>query len=215
MCGKPLRKLQAVSLAAGLVGWSFVSPRLPGPWRIVLQAGVGGLLALVTRAPLGLRPPRLWAGLRLGSAVGAATATAVLAASAAPTARRAIAARELPLSTVCWVAVHIPLGTVWAEETSFRGALATVGAEAFGKSGGRLLQATAFGLSHIPDARAKGEPILGIVLITGIGGWVFDWLADRSGSLAAPFLMHLAFNEAGAIATLAVPRAAPRDSATD
>jgi uncharacterized protein len=42
------------------------------------------------------------------------------------------------------------------------------------------------------------------VLVTGVAGWLFGWLADRSGSLAAPMLVHLAINEAGAIAALAV-----------
>ena len=35
------------------------------------------------------------------------------------------------------------------------------------------------------------------------GAFVFGWLADRSRSLAAPMLAHLAINEAGAIAVLA------------
>ncbi len=67
-----------------------------------------------------------------------------------------------------------------------------------------MLQAGAFGLSHIADARATGEPVAATVLITGIAGWMFGWLADRSRSLAAPMLAHLAINEAGAIAVLAV-----------
>ena len=33
-------RIQALLLAAGLVGWSFVSPRLPAVWRVALQAGV-------------------------------------------------------------------------------------------------------------------------------------------------------------------------------
>lgn len=60
-----MSRLRALSLAAGLVGWSLVSPRLPAPWRIPLQAGLGSVLVLVTRATMGLWPPRLWAGLRL------------------------------------------------------------------------------------------------------------------------------------------------------
>ncbi len=44
------------------------------------------------------------------------------------------------------------------------------------------------------------------MLATGIAGWLFGWLADRSGSLAAPMLAHLAINEAGAIAARAVQR---------
>ncbi|MGO9510252.1 MAG: lysostaphin resistance A-like protein [Mycobacterium sp.] len=195
-------------MATALVGWSFVSPRLPHPWRGALQAAVGGLLVVLTRAPLGLRPPRLWAGLRLGSAAGAAAASVIAAATSVPVVRLSMAGRGLPPSVPGWLAWHIPVGTVCAEETAFRAALATVGVEAFGRSGGRLLQAGAFGLSHIADARATGEPVLPVVLVTGLAGWVFGWLADRSGSLAAPVLTHLAINEAGAVAALAVRRRA-------
>jgi membrane protease YdiL (CAAX protease family) len=161
---------------------------------------------LGTRSPLGLRPPLLWAGLRLGSAAGAVAATAIAASTSVPAVRLSMSGRELPASAPGWLLVRIPVGTVWAEEVTFRAALATVGSVAFGNSGGRLLQATAFGLSHIADARATGEPLMGTVLATGIGGWLFGWLADRSGSLAAPMLTHLAINEAGAAAALAVQR---------
>lgn len=191
-----------MSLAVALVGWSFVSPRLPLWWRPVLQAGVGGLLALVTRAPLGLGPPRLWAGLRLGSLAAVTTAGAVGATTLLPPVRQSMADREPSASAPDWLLLRIPVGTVWSEESAFRAALATVGSAAFGRRRGRLLQATAFGLSHIADARAAGEPVAATVLITGIGGWLFGWLADRSGSLAAPMLAHLAINEAGAIAVL-------------
>lgn len=67
-----------------------------------------------------------------------------------------------------------------------------------------MFTAAVFGLSHIPDARAAGESVPGAVLVTGVGGWVFEWLYARSGSLAAPMLAHLAVNEAGAVAALAV-----------
>lgn len=197
-------RLHALLLAAALVGWSFVSPRLPTAWRVTLQAGVGALLVRVSRAPLGLSPPRLRAGVRLGSTAGAAAASAIAATTAAPLARAAMAERAAPASAPGWLLLRIPVGTVWAEEASFRAALATVGSHAFGRTGGRLLQATAFGLSHIADARAAGEPAVATVLVTGLAGWVFGWLADSSGSLAAPMLAHLAINEAGAIAALAV-----------
>jgi membrane protease YdiL (CAAX protease family) len=190
-------------LAAALVGWSFVGPRLPASWRVVLQAAVGGALVLMTRAPLGLGPPRLWAGLRLGSAAAFSAASAVAATTLLAPVRQSMAVRERPATVPHWLLVRIPLGTVWSEESAFRAALAIVGSAAFGRHGGRLLQATAFGLSHIPDARATGEPVAATVLVTGIGGWLFGWLADRSGSLAAPMLAHLAINEAGAIAVLA------------
>ncbi|CKN03807.1 Caax amino protease family protein [Mycobacterium tuberculosis] len=152
-----MSRLRALSLAAGLVGWSLVSPRLPAPWRIPLQAGLGSVLVLVTRATMGLWPPRLWAGLRLGWAAGAAAATAIAATTPVPMVRLSMSARELPASVPVWLVWHIPGGTVWAEEAAFRGALATIGARAFGRSGGRILQAGAFGLSHIADARATGS----------------------------------------------------------
>jgi len=211
MRDRHFRRIWALSLAGALVRWSFVSPRLPGAWRVVLQAGVGGLLVLVTRSPLGLWPPRLWAGLRLGSAAGMAAATAIAATTPVPSVRLAMAVRELPASVPEWLLLRIPVGTVWAEEAAFRAALTTAGSGAFGKSGGRLLQAATFGLSHIADARATGEPVVATVLATGIGGWLFGWLADRSGSLAAPMLVHLAINEAGAIAALTVQRCARKE----
>ncbi len=193
-----------MSLAAALIGWSFVSPRLPASWRTVLQAGVGGLLAWVTGAPLGLGPPRLWAGLRLGSPTAFSVASTVAATTMLAPVRRSMAERRPPATAPKWLLLRIPVGTVWSEESAFRGALSTAGAAAFGARGGRLLQACAFGLSHIADARATGEPVAATVLVTGIAGWVFGWLADRSESLAAPMLAHLAVNEAGAIAVLAV-----------
>jgi uncharacterized protein len=201
-------RIRALSLASGLVAWSFVSPRLPGLWRVAVQAGVGGLLARVTGAPLGLRPPQLWAGLRLGSAAGAVAATAIAATTLSPGVRRSMAVREFAAPAVAWLALWIPVGTVWAEEAAYRAALATAASDAFGDTGGRLLQAATFGLSHVPDARAAGDSVLGTVLFTGLGGWAFGWLARRSGSLAAPMLMHLAFNEAGAVAVLVVRRRA-------
>jgi len=195
-----------MALAAALVGWSFVSPRVPMSWRVPLQAGAAGLLVLVTRAPLGLRPPRLGAGLRLGSAVGLAASSAVAATASVPRARRAMSARELPTSVAAWLIWRIPVGTVWAEEAAFRAALATVANGAFGQSRGRMLQAAAFGLSHVADARATGESSATTVLATAIAGRLFGWLAERSGSLAAPMLVHLAINEAAAVVALTIQR---------
>lgn len=200
------RRARVLSLAAALVGWSFVSPRLPAAWRVTLQAGLGGLLVLVTRAPLGLGPRRLGAGLRLGSLAGAAAASTIAATTLVPPVRLSMAVRELPAPVPGWLLLRIPLGTVWAEESAFRAALAGAGSVAFGNTGGRLLQAVTFGFSHIADARATGEPVVTTVLVTGVGGWLFGWLADRSGSLAAPMLVHLAINEAGALAALTVQR---------
>jgi membrane protease YdiL (CAAX protease family) len=204
------RRFGAVGLAAALVGWSFVSPRIPARARLLLQAGLGGLLVVVTRAHLGLCPPRLWAGLRLGLGAGSAAATGILAATSLPAVRLSMVERELPASASTWLVLQIPLGTVWGEEAAFRAALAAVAARVYGTSGGRLLQAAAFGLSHIADAHATGEPVLPTVLATGGAGWVFGWLAERSGSLSAPMLAHLAINEAAAAAALTIRRRSKR-----
>jgi len=207
MSRAPSRRYQALALAGGLVGWS-LTVGLAMPWRRhpLVQAALGTGLAVLARAPLGLRPPALWSGLRLGVVTAGSVALGVAATTALPFVRTAMADRDLPEPTLRWLALEIPLGTVWSEETAFRAALGTVATDAFGPSGGRLLQAAAFGLSHIADARATGEPVTGTVLVTGAAGWLFGWLAERSGSLAAPMLVHLAINEAGAMAALAVQR---------
>ena len=200
-------RARALALSAALVGWSFTAG-LQHPWRRhpLIQAGLGTALALATRADLGLRPPRLRSGLRLGTAVAGTVAAGVASAAALPRVRAAMARRDLPERPGHWLAVEIPLGTVWSEATAFRGALATAAARAFGPTGGRALQALTFGLSHIPDARGTGETILGTVAVTRLAGWVFALLSEHSGSVIAPMLAHLAINEAGAVAALAVQR---------
>src|SRR4029453_10741610 len=111
--------------------------------------------------------------------------------------RSALAERDLPARSSRWLVVRIPIGTVWSEEAAFRASLGTLAADAFGPTGGRLLQSLAFGLSHIAEPRSTGEPVIGTVLVTGAAGWFFALLREGSGSLAAPMLAHLAINEAG------------------
>jgi membrane protease YdiL (CAAX protease family) len=197
-------KLRAAGLAAVLVGWSFLAPRLR--WYPIPNAALGAGLVLITRAPLGLRPPLLWTGVRHGAAAGAAATVGVAVVTALPPVRRAMAGRDLPEHPGRWLLVNIPIGTVWPEEAAYRAALGTVAEAAFGPTRGRLLQAAAFGLWHIVDARVTGQPGIGTVLVTGVAGWFFGWLHARSGSLAAPMLAHLAINEAAGLAALTVQR---------
>ncbi|EUA37982.1 caax amino protease family protein [Mycobacterium avium subsp. avium 2285 (R)] len=63
---------------------------------MVLQAGMGAALVALTRAPLGLHPPRLWAGLRCGAAVAGCAAGAVAATTLVPAVRESMAGREPP-----------------------------------------------------------------------------------------------------------------------
>ena len=197
-------RFRAVGLAAALVGWSFVAPRVR--WHPIPNASLGTGLVATTRSPLGLRPPALRSGLRYGLAAGAVAALGVAATTALPPVRRAMAQRDLPEHPVRWLVLDIPIGTVWPEEAAYRATLGTVAEAAFGPTRGRLLQAAAFGLWHIVDARVTGQPVIGTVLLTGVGGWLFGWLRARSGSLAAPMLAHLAVNEAAGLAALGVQR---------
>jgi len=200
MAPTTIRKLQALGLAAALV----LDSALPSRRHPLTQALLASALVAITKAPLGFRPPALCSGLRVGSATACVVTVAVAAGSALPRVRAAMADRTPPASPAMWLALQIPVGTVWPEEAAYRAALATLAAGGFGRLTGRLVQAIAFGLSHIPDARAAGEPVAGTVAVTAAAGWVFGALAERSGSLAAPLLTHLAINEAGALAALRV-----------
>ncbi len=202
---KRIRQVRAVALAASLVGWGVaVKPRMFDRPRPLVQAGAGAVLVMITRAPVGLRPPTLWSGVKLGLTASAAVVIAVAATTLVPPLRTAIATQPVPKPTPYWLLLRIPVGTAWSEEAAFRAALATVATAAFGPWWGQLLQAGAFGLWHISDARSTGEPVIGTVLATATAGWCFGWLRGRSGSLAAPVLVHLASNEAAAVAALVV-----------
>ncbi|MGB8502016.1 MAG: CPBP family intramembrane glutamate endopeptidase, partial [Mycobacterium sp.] len=87
-----IRRLQALGLAVGLVAWS----ALPGRRHPVTQATLAAALVAITKAPVGLRPPALWAGLRRGSAAASVVAVAVTASSAIPRVRTAMADRTPP-----------------------------------------------------------------------------------------------------------------------
>lgn len=200
------KRLRALALATALIAWSAIAPRMPLRWHPIPHALVGTAMAWLSGAPLGLRGPAASSGLRLGSAAAATIAAGVAVTTPLPPVRAAMAGRDLPASRLRWLAVGIPLGTVWTEEAAYRAALGTGAARAFGSYGGRVLQSAAFGLSHVADARGTGEPVVPTVLATGLAGWLFAWLYERSGSLIAPMLAHLAVNEAGAVAALAVQR---------
>jgi uncharacterized protein len=201
----PGKLIRALLLALGLVAWSgLVAPRLPARWLVPLHAAGSAALVAMVHAPLGLRSPKAWRGLRFGVVAATAVSAGVAAATVLPTVRTAMAGRELPEPAAGWLLWRIPVGTVWSEEAAYRAALGTLAVEAVGPRWGNLLQASAFGLSHVADARGAGEPVVGTVLVTGAAGLVFGWLHSRSGSLLAPMLAHLASNEAGAVAALAV-----------
>ncbi|MFV8308309.1 CPBP family intramembrane glutamic endopeptidase [Mycobacteroides chelonae] len=198
-------RFRVLILAMALVVWPTALERIPQRWRPLIGAGASSVLAAVTRVPLGLRQHPLAAGLRLGG-VAASVAAAVGVSPALEPVRTSMRERDIGLHPAAWLGLHIPVGTVWSEELAFRGVLQPMATEAFGRGLGGVVQAVAFGLAHIRPARAAGDSILGTVLVTGMFGWLLGWLRERSGSVAAPMLTHLALNEAGAVATLYVSR---------
>lgn len=171
-----------------------------------VRAIVSTAIAAAVGAPLGLRPPPLWSGLRTGAVAFGAVAMTVAALTAVPRVRQGMIDRTVPAKPVRWLALDIPVATAWTEEMLFRGMLQTVAERALGRTVGSLVQATAFGLWHIPDARRVGDPVLGTVVVTGVAGLVFGWLARRSGSVLAPVLAHVAFNESSAVAAIVLQR---------
>ncbi len=201
-----IARARAWILAVALVTWPALLERFPQRWRPLVGAGVSTALAAVAGTPLGLRQPQLGAGVRLGGVVASAVAVVVGASPVLKPVRTSMRERNIGLHPAAWLGLHIPVGTVWSEELAFRGVLQPLAAEACGQRLGGVVQAVAFGLAHIRPARAAGDSVPATVLVTGLFGWLLGWLRERSGSVAAPILAHLALNEAGAVAALAVQR---------
>ncbi|MCG5431295.1 CPBP family intramembrane metalloprotease [Mycobacterium sp. MYCO198283] len=203
MKARPTAVARALALAGGLAAFGVaVKPRISERWRPVIFAAWATALLRLTHSRLGLRPPELWRGLRVGITAAALVGTGAAVAVNIPAVRAGMAARATPQPAWEWLVVRIPLGTAWTEEVAFRGALGSVAEEAFGRRAGQLVSAAVFGTWHIADARAAGESVIGTVAVTAVAGWVFAELRRGTGSLAAPLLAHLAANEAGAVAAL-------------
>ncbi|MEV5840054.1 CPBP family intramembrane glutamic endopeptidase [Nocardia sp. NPDC052112] len=142
-------------------------------------------------------------GLGYGLAAASVVAAGYGAAVAIPAIRERIGgfadrAPDVPLDE--WVAVHIPIGTVYSEELIFRATLNPLLDDEFGAGGGALIGAVTFGLWHIYPARAAGDSVPASIAATAAGGVLFDLLRRRAGSATAPALLHFAVNAGGALA---------------
>ena len=194
----PVAAVAAVAIGAVLPA-APVGPR----GRVLLAAGAGiGAVALtrasgLDRHALGLDPSRLRAGLKWGAAAGGAIGACYVAALSVPAVRERFVDDERGRlgDFYEWIGLHIPIGTVLAEELLFRGALTALV--------GPLPQAVAFGLWHVRPAMAVGDSVVTTVVVTGLSGLGFAWLRKGSGSVLAPALAHLAINVGGAIAVRA------------
>ncbi len=115
--------------------------------------------------------------------------------------------------------VRIPLGTVVLEELAFRGVLLAAVARAWSLRAAVVVSSSLFGLWHIRptlsaleandvggSAASVAAGAAAAVVFTALAGVLFSWLRLRSGSLAAPMLLHLTTNSAGVLAAFLAHR---------
>jgi membrane protease YdiL (CAAX protease family) len=191
----PAAVVAAVTLGAVLPA-APVGPR--GRALLAVGAGVGAValtrVSGLDRHALGLDVSRLRAGLRWGATAAALIGGGYVVALSVPALRVHFVDDERGRREDFyeWIGLHIPVGTVLAEELLFRGALTALV--------GPLPQAAAFGLWHVRPAIAVGDSVATTVVVTGLSGLGFAWLRKGSGSVLAPALAHLAVNVGGAVA---------------
>jgi membrane protease YdiL (CAAX protease family) len=177
----------------------------------------------LTASDLGLRRDRLRAGLRMGSAAAAPVVAALGLAAVTPATRpllddqriAGLDRRQLAYD----VLLRIPVGTVAWEEIAFRGVLRAALRRVLAEPVATAVGSAVFGLWHIrPTAEAlavnrlaagRGARILAVSAVaawTAGAGALMCLLRERSGSLAAPVLLHLAANGTGALASALASR---------
>ena len=117
------------------------------------------------------------------------------------------------------VLLRIPVGTVAWEEIAFRGVLRAALRRVLAEPAATAVGSAVFGLWHIrPTAEAlavnrlAAGPAARTLAVTAVAAWtagagaLLCLLRERSGSLAAPVLLHLAANCTGALASALASR---------
>ncbi len=179
----------------------------------------------LTPADVGLGRNQLPAGLKLGSAAAAPLVAAFAIAALTPATRPLLHDQRVAVLDRRQLAYHvllrIPVGTVAWEEIAFRGVLQAALRRVLTEPAATAAASVTFGLWHIRPtadalaanrlAAARTARIAAVTAVAGgtsAAGALLSALRNRSGSLAAPILLHLAANCGGALASaLARPRA--------
>ena len=117
--------------------------------------------------------------------------------------------------------VRIPAGTVLWEEAAFRGVLQASLRRVLPGPAAIAVTSAVFGLWHVrptadalrinqlaPGRRAAAGPVAAAVAATAVAGLLLSGLRERSGSLAAPMLLHLSANSGAVLAAWAVQNGA-------
>ena len=172
----------------------------------------------LTTTDLGLRRDRLRSGLRLGSAAAAPVVAAFGLAALTPATRPLLNDQRVAgldrRKLAYHVLLRIPVGTVAWEEIAFRGVLRAALRRVLAEPAATAVASAVFGLWHVrPTAEAlaanrlatdRGARIVAVSAVaagTAAAGALLSVLRERSGSLAAPVLLHLAANCAGPLAS--------------
>ena len=226
----------AAAVAAGLAAYNNLAGRHRWHERwypAANLAATGILLAAaaasgLTAGELGTRRDRLTAGLRTAAPPVLALAGGWVILAAVPAARPVLGDRRITGLTGRGVAyqvlVRIPVGTAAWEEAAFRGVLQAALRRVLPGPAAIAVTSAVFGLWHIrPTAdalrvnqiaatrRAALGPVAAAVAATAAAGLLLSGLRERSGSLAAPMLVHLTANSGAVLAAWAVQnRAAAR-----
>jgi uncharacterized protein len=208
----------AIASCAALLAYNNVIGAQPWHrrWYVPVNAGAAGAALAVaaagglTAADLGLGR-RAWRPGRLGSGLSAATAAGWLVAAAVPAARPLLNDKRITTlngrGLAYQVTFRIPVGTVLWEEIAFRGVLQAALRRVMSEPAAIAVTSGVFGVWHIrPTAAAlrvnglagdRGQATRRVaagVAASAAAGVLFSWLRARSGSLAAPVLLHLATN---------------------
>jgi membrane protease YdiL (CAAX protease family) len=179
----------------------------------------------LTPADLGLGRGR-WLPGRPAARLAGAVAAGWLLVAVVPAARPLLGDKRITAlngrAAAYQALIRIPVGTALWEEIAFRGVLQAALRRVMPKATAIAVTSCVFGVWHIrPTLQAlranglagtRGRAVAGVaaaVATTTAGGVLFSWLRERSGSLTAPILLHVATNSGGLIAALAVAGAAP------
>lgn len=186
---------------------------------LLTAAAGGGLRA----GDLGLSRGNVAAGSRLGALAAAPVAAGWLAAAFMPAVRPLLRDARIDGASgrdaTYQALVRIPVGTALWEETAFRGVLQAALRRVLPGAAASAVACGVFGIWHI---RPTLEAVRANQLATGpaatvaavsagaaataAAGGVLLLLRERSGSLAAPFLLHVSTNCPGPLAAWAVAR---------
>jgi membrane protease YdiL (CAAX protease family) len=211
--------LAAYNNVLGVHPWHdrrYVRVNLGATGAALAAAALSGL----TAADLGLGRGR-WRPGRLGCRLAAAVAAGWVLIAVVPVARPLLGDKRIAAldgRAVAYQAlIRIPVGTALWEEIAFRGVLQAALRRVMPKTAAIAVTSCVFGVWHVRPTlqglRANGlagtraRALAGVtagVAATTAGGVLFSWLRERSGSLTAPILLHVATNSGGLVTALAV-----------